>query len=72
MGGLCSCYYLGDAGVIWSDLADLGGRCELLWHGMVFKVPQFIVDGDGGWCVTCDNVAGEGDNVAVERGPVGV
>ena len=39
---------------------------------MVFKVPPFIVDGNGGWCVTCDDVAGEGDDVAVERGPVGI
>ena len=39
---------------------------------MVFELPPFIVDGDGGWCVTCDNVSGESDNVAVERGPVGI
>ena len=39
---------------------------------MVFKVPPVIVDGDGGWCVTCGNVAGEGDNVAIDQGPVGV
>ena len=39
---------------------------------MVFEVPPVIVDGDGGWCITCDDVAGEGDDVAIERGPVGV
>ena len=39
---------------------------------MVFKVLPFIVDCDGGWCVTCNNVAGEGDDVAVKCGPVGV
>ena len=56
----------------WSDLADIRGRRELWWHGVIFKVPPFIVDGDGGWWVTCDNVAGEGSDVAVERGTVGV
>ena len=39
---------------------------------MGFKVTPVIVDGDGGWCITCDDVAGEGDDVAIERGPVGV
>ena len=39
---------------------------------MVFEVPQVIVNGDGGWCVTCDDVAGEGDNVVIESGPVGI
>ena len=36
------------------------------------EVPPFIVNGDGRWCVTCNDVTGEGDDVAVERGPVGV
>ena len=39
---------------------------------MVFEVPPFIVDGDIGWCVTYNNVTGEGDDVASKRGTVGV
>ena len=42
------------------------------WDGMVFKVSPVIVDGDGGWCIPCNDVTGKGDNVAIERGPVGV
>ena len=30
------------------------------------------VDCGGGWCVSCHNVAGEGKDVAVKRGPFGV
>ena len=37
---------------------------------MVFKVPPVIVDGDGGWFVSCDDVVGEGNNMDTERGPV--
>ena len=39
---------------------------------MVFYVSPVVADDDGGWCVTCDDVSGEGDNVAIECGPVGV
>ena len=39
---------------------------------MVFEVPPIIADCDGGWCVPCDDVAGECDDVDIERGPVGV
>ena len=39
---------------------------------MVFEVPPPIADCDGGWCVPCNNATGEGDDVAIERGPVGV
>ena len=42
------------------------------WDGMVFKVPPVIIDVNGRWCVTCNDVAGKGDNVAIERGPVDV
>ena len=42
------------------------------WDGMVFKVSPVIVDGDGGWCIPCNYVTGKGDNVAIDRGPVGV
>ena len=37
---------------------------------MVFEVPPGIVDGNGGWCVPCKDVAGEGNDVAIERDPV--
>ena len=39
---------------------------------MVFAVPPLIADCDGGWYVSYHNVAGEGDDVVVKRGPVGV
>ena len=39
---------------------------------MVFEVPPVIVDGDSGWCVPSDDVAGEGNDVAIEIGHVGV
>ena len=39
---------------------------------MVFEAPQVIVGGDGEWCVPCDDVAEEGDDVAIESGPVGL
>ena len=39
---------------------------------MVFEVPPVIVDGDDVWCVPCDDVSGEGDDLAIKRGPVGV
>ena len=39
---------------------------------MFFEVLPVIVDGIGGWCVPCDDVAGEGYDMAIERGPVGV
>ena len=40
------------------------------WEGTVFLVPPFFVDGDGGWRVHCDDVAGESDYADVDRGPV--
>ena len=39
---------------------------------MVFEVTPVIFDGNSWWCVTCDDVAEEVDNVAIEGGPVGV
>ena len=39
---------------------------------MVFEVPPVIFDGNSLWCVTCNDVAEEGDDVAEEGGPVGV
>ena len=39
---------------------------------MVFNVPPVIVDGNGGWSILCDDVAGEGEDVAIKRSPVGV
>ena len=39
---------------------------------MDFEVPPVIVDDDGGWCVPYNDVTGEGDDVAIERGPVEV
>ena len=44
----------------------------MLWNSMVFKLLPFIIDGDGEWCVTCNDVAGEVENVAAQRGLVGV
>ena len=38
--------------------------------GMVLVVPPFIVYGNGGWRVPCNDVAGEGRYTAVEHGPV--
>ena len=40
------------------------------WDGLVLVVPQFIVYGNGGRRVPCDDVAGEVNYTAVERGPV--
>ena len=39
---------------------------------MVFDVPSLIADCDGGWCVPFQNVAREGNDVAIKHGPVGV
>ena len=38
---------------------------------MVFEVPPVIVDDDGGWCVPYNDVTGEGDGMAIERGLIG-
>ena len=39
---------------------------------MVFEVPPVIVNGGGGWCVPCNDVVGEGNDVAIKRVPFGV
>ena len=39
---------------------------------MVFEVPPVIVNGDGGWCVTCDNVVEEDNDVEIKCSPVGI
>ena len=44
-------------------ISEAAGSCE---------VPPFMVNSNVGWCVTCDDVAGEGNDVAVKCGPVGV
>ena len=40
------------------------------WDGPVLVVPPFLVYGDGGRRVPCDDVTGEGDYRADGRGPV--
>ena len=69
---LCLCYLFGNAVELWPEISDFGCR-RLFWQdGSVFEVPPLIVDSDGGWCVSCHYVAGECNDVAVKRGPVGV
>ena len=58
--------------VLRPELADLGGRRLLGQDRSVFVVPPLITDCDGEWCVSCHNVAEEGNDVAVKRCPVGV
>ena len=38
----------------------------------VFEFPQIIDDCGGGWCVPCDDVTGEVEDVAIECGPVSI
>ena len=58
--------------VLRPEFADLGGRRVLLRNRSIFEVPPLIADCDGGWCVSCHNVMGEGDDVAIKSGPVGL
>ena len=66
--------FVAASGILWfSGLSFDFCGCHVLWqHGLVFEVPPLIADCDGGWCVSCRNVAVEGDDVTTKRGPVGI
>ena len=71
-GSIFPCCRIRDAVVFWSDLGDLGGRHFFCRDRMVFEVPPIISDFNCGWCVPYKDVTGEGDDVAIEHGTVGV